>query len=48
MFLFQTLVGRLLQRGQLVLTGSPLPLYRVTDGERWPYFETDVTMIGRR
>ena len=26
--------GRLLQRGQLVLTGSPLPLYRVTDGER--------------
>jgi 2-keto-4-pentenoate hydratase len=26
--------GRLLQRGQLVLTGSALPLYRVTVGER--------------
>jgi 2-keto-4-pentenoate hydratase len=26
--------GRFLQQGQIVLTGSPLPLYRVTDGER--------------
>ena len=26
--------GRILQRGQIVLTGSPLPLYRVTGGER--------------
>jgi 2-keto-4-pentenoate hydratase len=26
--------GRFLQRGQIVLTGSPLPLYRVDDGER--------------
>ena len=25
--------GRFLQRGQIVLTGSPLPLYRVADGE---------------
>jgi 2-keto-4-pentenoate hydratase len=25
--------GRSLQRGQIILTGSPLPLYRVTDGE---------------
>jgi 2-keto-4-pentenoate hydratase len=27
-------IGRVLQRGQIVLTGSPLPLYRVTAGER--------------
>lgn len=27
-------IGRFLQRGQIVLTGSPLPLYRVTLGER--------------
>jgi 2-keto-4-pentenoate hydratase len=26
-------LGRFLQRGQIVLTGSPLPLYRVADGE---------------
>jgi 2-keto-4-pentenoate hydratase len=26
--------GRFLQRGQIVLTGSPLPLYRVSGGER--------------
>jgi 2-keto-4-pentenoate hydratase len=26
--------GRILQRGQIVLTGSPLPLYRVAGGER--------------
>jgi 2-keto-4-pentenoate hydratase len=26
--------GRILQRGQIVLTGSPLPLYPVTGGER--------------
>jgi 2-keto-4-pentenoate hydratase len=27
-------VGQYLQRGQIVLTGSPLPLYRVAEGER--------------
>ena len=27
-------LGRFLQRGQIVLTGSPLPLYRVTGGDR--------------
>ncbi|HYW47197.1 MAG TPA: fumarylacetoacetate hydrolase family protein [Bryobacteraceae bacterium] len=26
--------GRILERGQIVLTGSPLPLYRVAGGER--------------
>ena len=27
-------VGRVLQRGQIILTGSPLPLYRVADREK--------------
>jgi 2-keto-4-pentenoate hydratase len=26
--------GQFLQRGQIILTGSPLPLYRVADGEK--------------
>jgi 2-keto-4-pentenoate hydratase len=43
--------GRILQRGQIVLTGSPLPLYRVTGGERIEVgcdrFETVCVLISR-
>jgi 2-keto-4-pentenoate hydratase len=44
--------GQSLQRGQIILTGSPLPLYRVTDGEEIAVScdrsETVVAVISRR
>ncbi len=44
-------LGRILQRGQIVLTGSPLPLYRVSSGDRIEVScdrsETVVAMISK-